>query len=211
MDIECLQCGKKVYGVTKRRKFCSQRCAHVRRYVLKGRKRGKWVKCGYCRKKMWAYPRHLKKKAQRFCGREHFILFIKEKAICRKCAICGKITNHHRETCSVACRSKLQTIKAKKNRIKNGSTKHQIDRCIRYSSEADRWRKAVFARDDYTCQLCDKRGGYLEAHHRKPFAYFPELRFEISNGQTLCRKCHNKTKKTVAQMRKLYAQPKEKN
>src|SRR3990167_8202276 len=56
------------------------------------------------------------------------------------------------------------------------------------------WREKIFKRDDYTCQICHTRGKYLEAHHIKPWAYFAELRFDLSNGQTLCKECHNKTK-----------------
>lgn len=29
--------------------------------------------------------------------------------------------------------------------------------------------------------------------HIKPFAYYPDLRFELSNGRTLCIDCHKKT------------------
>lgn len=59
------------------------------------------------------------------------------------------------------------------------------------------WRAAVFARDNYTCTLCGKRGGYLQADHIKPWAYFPELRYDVSNGRTLCLKCHRQTFKAV--------------
>ena len=55
------------------------------------------------------------------------------------------------------------------------------------------WRKKVFQRDNYTCQECGQFGGWLNADHIKPFAYFPELRFDVDNGRTLCRECHKKT------------------
>lgn len=64
------------------------------------------------------------------------------------------------------------------------------------------WRKAVFKRDDYKCQMCPKRGGYLQADHIKPWAYFPELRYDVNNGRTLCLSCHRKTFKDVFKWRK---------
>lgn len=67
------------------------------------------------------------------------------------------------------------------------------NKIIRSSTEYKQWRKAVFERDNYTCQFCKVRGGELNADHIKPFALFSELRFELSNGRTLCHSCHLKT------------------
>ena len=68
---------------------------------------------------------------------------------------------------------------------------------IRKSIEYKDWRKSVFERDNYTCKKCGDRNGngknvYLEADHIKSFAFFPELRFILENGQTLCKTCHLK-------------------
>jgi hypothetical protein len=52
------------------------------------------------------------------------------------------------------------------------------------------WRTAVFERDNYTCVACGDRGVELNADHIKSFALFPELRLDLSNGQTLCIDCH---------------------
>lgn len=63
----------------------------------------------------------------------------------------------------------------------------------RFSIDYKRWRFDVFSRDLFTCQECgDAKGGNLRAHHVKPFASHPELRFDVSNGVTLCDPCHDK-------------------
>jgi len=55
------------------------------------------------------------------------------------------------------------------------------------------WRTAVLKRDDYTCQDCGlrKRKGN-HAHHIIPKSEKPELKFDLDNGETLCKDCHNK-------------------
>lgn len=70
-----------------------------------------------------------------------------------------------------------------------------INKQIRGSDMYIQWRKLVFERDNYTCQWCKKRGGKIEADHIKPFAWFLDFRFDITNGKTLCTDCHKwKTK-----------------
>lgn len=52
------------------------------------------------------------------------------------------------------------------------------------------WRNAIFQRDNYTCQMCEQYGGTLHADHIKRWAENEELRYEITNGRTLCVPCH---------------------
>lgn len=73
-----------------------------------------------------------------------------------------------------------------------------IQYTIRHSLEYKLWREAVFERDEWTCVLCGAHNGQgktviLNADHIKPFALYPDLRFEISNGRTLCVPCHRNT------------------
>lgn len=63
---------------------------------------------------------------------------------------------------------------------------------LRSSAEYYNWRKSVFVRDNYICQICHSNTNSLNAHHIKPFADFPDLRFDIDNGTTLCKRCHLK-------------------
>ena len=73
-------------------------------------------------------------------------------------------------------------------RWKGGITPQNVK--IKTSIEYRLWREVVFARDNWTCQKCKKKGGRLNPHHIENFSEFPELRFAIDNGITFCEKCH---------------------
>ena len=61
---------------------------------------------------------------------------------------------------------------------------------LRCSAEYANWRIFVFARDKYRCMECGGVDGVLNAHHIKKWSEYPELRFDVDNGLTLCEKCH---------------------
>lgn len=98
-------------------------------------------------------------------------------------------TNKHREKIRIG---NLGKHSREKNPFwKGGIT--SLRALIYASSEYRKWRKLVFERDNFTCQECSRVGEKLNADHIKPFSLFPELRFVVSNGRTLCIDCHKKT------------------
>lgn len=63
---------------------------------------------------------------------------------------------------------------------------------IRKSVEYLDWKAQVFVRDGRQCVLCGSTQE-IEADHIKPFSVYPELRFDVANGRTLCHACHRHT------------------
>ena len=45
--------------------------------------------------------------------------------------------------------------------------------------------------------MCDIKQRYPVAHHLKTFKDYPELRFDVDNGQTLCRSGHKKVHEEI--------------
>ena len=164
-------------------------------------KTGQYKPCSYCGKLVWRIKCRLHFK-HFFCSKKHNTQFQKDNAFRLICPICEKIfftqpaqlKYRKRKCCSRSCHLKLLTKLAEARRLSGVMTQHQKDRAARYSKKADDWRISIFKRDDYTCLNCGNRGGYLEAHHIQPFSRFIELRYEIDNGVTLCRRCHDLTK-----------------
>lgn len=63
---------------------------------------------------------------------------------------------------------------------------------LRHTHQYKLWKKAVYEKDNYKCIWCGSSEN-IHADHIESFAKNKELRFEISNGRTLCYKCHLKT------------------
>ena len=122
--------------------------------------------CLICNKEFSDYPSQFKAYNSKFCSRKCSGLFRKGKPL-------------------------TKNLGENNPAWKGGIT--PINTVIRNSLEYENWRKQVFERDLYTCQKCGQIGEYLHADHIKPFALYPELRFELNNGRTLCIDCHRKT------------------
>lgn len=59
-----------------------------------------------------------------------------------------------------------------------------------------KWAREVKKRDENKCKIDNKDcDGRLESHHILPFSKYPELRYDINNGITLCKFHHYKTRK----------------
>lgn len=142
-----------------------------------------------------------------------------ERTIKGKCLICEKpLTKGRRKVCSNSCRYVLKGIQNKDKGNKPPSRKGKpwppgqyekfkekmsgecnpnwrggIGRHRSKTKEYYEWQRAVFERDNYTCQECKKRGVRLNAHHVKGWKDHLELRYDVDNGLTLCVLCHQKT------------------
>ena len=89
--------------------------------------------------------------------------------------------------CSKHCASRARTGKSAAHwKGGKGSERHAAMAKLEYKQ----WRYEVFKRDNFTCQLCSEKGGKLNADHIKPWSKFPDLRYDLNNGRTLCAQCH---------------------
>src|SRR3990167_1885256 len=127
------------------------------------------------------------------------------KRLTKVCVVCGDVfeirpsENKKFSSCSKETCRKLNAFGKSNPNYRNGKYLEPFVRGRKHKE----WRGHVYKRDNYTCQMCGKKGGDLNADHIKPWAYFPELRYELSNGRTLCVFCHRKTYKDVFTWRNL--------
>jgi len=171
----CLYCGKDFFvdsNVIKRGYgiFCSKSCTGHRKYGRKKLAPKKELYCIICNKKFYEYISRLLKEKNRgkCCSRECRILYTQ------------------------------RMISGSRNyRWQGGIT--PINTLERSQMKTRSWSFSIKKRDSFTCQGCgDKnykgRGKSIRfhAHHIKAWKDYPGLRFNLTNGITVCYNCHKK-------------------
>lgn len=157
-------------------------------------------------------------------------LYHKQCAVCDKHITHQYKSQIKQRTCSHSCQLKGNTFRTghipvnaykvgetsgEKNINWKGGVSPLMEQIRRIRPYKD-WRKAVYERDNYTCKHCGVKGGVLNADHIRLFHHIitdnkinsvlearacAEL-WDVSNGQTLCKSCHNK--KTVTELDFVY-------
>ena len=119
------------------------------------------------------------------------------KRVERICKFCGKKemvspSFADRPYCSRECMAKDYSNRFKGTNHWNwqGGITKDLGRNVLYPGYKE-WRKKVYQRDKYKCVLCgNDKSGELQAHHIKPVKSNKELILDVSNGLTVCKKCH---------------------
>lgn len=162
------------------------------------------IECNFCYNQFNKPRSHVLRCKKSFCSKFCFDHYQTE-SIVKHCIFCEiEFTVRRSEykkyvTCSsIKCR-RLRKYKENNPNWRGGISNFR--KAAMSTLEYKEWRRVVFERDNYTCLHCSKCGSILNADHIKPWAYFPELRYDVTNGRTLCLNCHKKTYKEVFKWR----------
>ena len=213
--IKCDYCDKEIYkrpSCVFEHNFCSRRCF------------GKWESENKTGESACNYKNALLTKICPVCNKEFTTYFSNQ--VC--CSVkCKSIVQNNRETlkcvncntvfertaseifwanqrgcenifCSTKCKQEYHVGENHPNWIKDRTQLKNQNKSMRWSKEMCDWRKSIYKRDNYTCQMCGNRSHkdnavILNAHHIKRFIDNENLRFDIDNGITLCEDCHKLT------------------
>ena len=162
-------------------------------------RKGKKIKCLICGKKVYRYPSQSCQYCSKKCwyiamregknpmfGKKHNPETIKKIRIKH---LGRKLSKETKRKISITSRKNAR-YGSKSNFWKGGisSENNRLRHCLKWKL----WRIAVFERNKFICQKCKQRGRKITPHHICNFEDYPELRFNVANGITLCEKCHRK-------------------
>lgn len=188
ISLNCEVCGKEYYKYPSQIKnnkhyYCSREC-----YLKAHSQNTPKCICEICGKEFAG----TKYNANRFCSRECYNQWHNIKNKERECPVCHKIfiaKASEDKYCSWECYNKDRHMPKGKDHWnwQGGITSENVR--LRNSLEYKTWQLDVYKRDHYHCCKCGSKEN-INAHHIYPWKFFPDKRFDVDNGITLCAKCH---------------------
>lgn len=108
-------------------------------------------------------------------------------------AISSNLNNKSTKSCGCYRSKKSANICQERRGENHHWYNHQLTKMdrLREREGMHYFRTEVFKRDNYTCVVCEKRGGDLIAHHLNGYHWCIEGREDIKNGVCVCDNCHN--------------------
>ena len=185
--IYCDNCNKefeKYESKIGKHNFCCREC-----YSIFHSKDVPLCKCIICGKNF----KGDKYNANKYCSRECYLKDHKIENKERICPCCNKkfiAKASEDKYCSQECYNKDRYMpKGENHQNQKGGISKINDN--RDSNDYKEQRKQVYERDKYKCIKCGSKEK-INAHHILSQKYYPEKRYDIDNGITLCEECHIK-------------------
>jgi 5-methylcytosine-specific restriction endonuclease McrA len=159
------------------------------------------IRCSIAQKRRWAMGAYTNRKL------DYVLISAKRRNApktgkIKNCLTCKKsfytFLSEDKKYCSRKCM--VSDKVGKKHHRWNGGPKYPSIH-LKVKKYID-WRKEVFLRDNYTCQMCGVKQTFLHPHHIKSYVNFPALRYEVDNGTTLCVDCHKKLHSLLCNIRR---------
>lgn len=161
------------------------------------------VTCETCGLEFYRIPGHIPLVKHHYCS--HSCSWEgKKRPGKKKCLICNKPLglNTTRETQYRTCSNSECRAKSRAGE-NNSAWKGGRPRQRRNYQGLGKWRDCVLRRDNFTCVKCGSKKN-LEAHHIRSWKDYPAHRLRVSNGQTLCRICHDRVHRWRIKLRKIW-------
>ena len=187
VEIKCDTCGKnfeKYESKLGKHNFCCREC-----YLTFHSKETPKCICVICGKQF----KGMKYNANKYCSRECYMKDhrIKDKErICPKCGKAFTAKASEDKYCSWECYNSDRHMPAGEDHWnwKGGISKINDNRD---SVDYKKWRYKVYKRDSFKCVKCGSKEK-LNAHHIFSWRFYPDKRYDVDNGITLCEDCHIK-------------------
>jgi len=112
----------------------------------------------------------------------------------RSCEYCGAefsyLAYRPKRFCSRQCSAMVNRMFGEDHPGWKGGIGDEKHEHKRMHTKAKEWRNAVFSNDGYKCAVCGSCKPRIHAHHILEWSKYPDKRYDLNNGVTLCVRHH---------------------